>query len=49
MSALVATLALLGILLGAVAQLPAHVSLIGGVVIGAWLTVFLVREHLTGR
>ncbi|WSQ09300.1 hypothetical protein OG604_16810 [Streptomyces sp. NBC_01231] len=49
MNALVASLALLGTLLGAVAQLPVHLSLIGGLVIGTWLTAFLVREHLTGR
>ncbi|MEU1185675.1 hypothetical protein ABZ464_50330 [Streptomyces sp. NPDC005820] len=49
MDALIATFLLLGTMLGAVAQLPVHVSLIGGAVIGVWLTLFLVREHLNGR
>ncbi|TQK51680.1 hypothetical protein FBY35_2093 [Streptomyces sp. SLBN-118] len=45
MIALVAALLLLGIMLGAVAQLPLSASLVACTVIGAWLLVFAVRER----
>ncbi|WP_405602372.1 hypothetical protein OG741_27775 [Streptomyces sp. NBC_01410] len=45
MIALVAALLLLGIMLGAVAQLPLPVSLVACTLIGAWLLVFAVRER----
>lgn len=45
MIALVAALLLLGIMLGAVVQLPFSVSLVAGAVIGGWLVVFAVRER----
>ncbi|MER7663546.1 MULTISPECIES: hypothetical protein [unclassified Streptomyces] len=45
MIALVAALLLLGILLGAVAQLPLSASFVACAVIGVWLLVFAVRER----
>ncbi|WP_328668114.1 hypothetical protein OG905_12945 [Streptomyces sp. NBC_00322] len=45
MIALVAALLLLGIMLGAVAQLPLSVTLVASTLIGAWLLVFAVRER----
>ena len=45
MIVLVAALLLMGIMLGAVVQLPASVSLVAGTVIGCWLIVFAVRER----
>ncbi|MET7618579.1 hypothetical protein [Streptomyces sp. NPDC005408] len=45
MIALVAALLLLGIMLGAVAQLPLSVTVVACTVIGVWLLVFAVRER----
>ncbi|MEW1757995.1 hypothetical protein AB0393_15965 [Streptomyces cyaneofuscatus] len=45
MLVLVAALLLLGIALGAVAQLPVPVSLAAGAVIGCWLLIFAARER----
>lgn len=47
MLVLVAALLLLGIALGAVAQLPVPVSLAAASVIGCWLLIFAVRERHT--
>ncbi|NUV83054.1 hypothetical protein [Streptomyces sp. CAI-155] len=47
MLVLVAALLLLGIALGAVAQLPVPVSLAAANVIGCWLLIFAVRERRT--
>ncbi|MFI2368880.1 hypothetical protein [Streptomyces sp. NPDC018833] len=44
MIVLVAALLLMGVMLGAVVQLPASVSLVAGAVIGCWLLAFAVRE-----
>ncbi|WP_351223772.1 hypothetical protein [Streptomyces sp. NPDC002133] len=49
MIALVAALLLLGVLLGAVAQIPLPASVVAAAVIGAWLLVFAVRERLARR
>ncbi|GGT30614.1 hypothetical protein GCM10010271_38360 [Streptomyces kurssanovii] len=49
MIALVAALLLLGIMLGAVVQLPASVSLVAASVIACWLLVFAVRERGRAR
>lgn len=46
MIVLVAALLLLGVVLGAVAQLPLPVTFVAAVVIGGWLTAFAVRERL---
>ncbi|MGW0736888.1 hypothetical protein [Streptomyces sp. NPDC002851] len=46
MIVLVAALLLLGVVLGAVAQLPLAASFVAAAVIGGWLTAFAVREHL---
>ncbi|MFD3789436.1 hypothetical protein [Streptomyces cyaneofuscatus] len=46
---LVAALLLLGIALGAVAQLPVPVSLAAGAVIGCWLLIFAARERHARR
>ncbi|SCK13771.1 MULTISPECIES: hypothetical protein [unclassified Streptomyces] len=47
MLVLVAALLLLGIVLGAVAQLPVPVALAAASVIGCWLLIFAVRERRT--
>ncbi|MEU0373014.1 hypothetical protein ABZ070_22650 [Streptomyces sp. NPDC006283] len=49
MIALVAALLLLGIVLGAVVQLPAAASLVAASVIGCWLLVFAMRERGRAR
>ncbi|MGA5470194.1 hypothetical protein [Streptomyces arboris] len=49
MLVLVAALLLLGIALGAVAQLPVQVSLAAGAVIGCWLLIFAARERHARR
>lgn len=49
MIGLVAALLLLGIMLGAVVQLPLSVSLVACTVIGVWLLVFAVRERRARR
>ncbi|MEU1346153.1 hypothetical protein ACFYPA_08805 [Streptomyces sp. NPDC005775] len=49
MIVLVAALLLLGIVLGAVAQIPLSLSLALGVLIGCWLLVFAVRERAGAR
>ncbi|WP_240137262.1 hypothetical protein [Streptomyces sp. MUM 178J] len=49
MIALVAALLLLGIMLGAVVQLPAAASIPAAAVIGVWLIVFAVRERRSTR
>ncbi|QNP65430.1 hypothetical protein [Streptomyces genisteinicus] len=46
---LVAALLVMGIMLGAVVQLPASASLVAGTVIGCWLIVFAVRERRARR
>ncbi|MFG2567481.1 hypothetical protein ACGFR6_18805 [Streptomyces sp. NPDC048567] len=48
MIVLVAALLLLGIVLGAVAQIPLPLSLVLGVFIACWLLVFAVRERARG-
>ncbi|MER6119440.1 hypothetical protein [Streptomyces sp. NPDC001743] len=45
MIVLVAALLLLGIVLGAVVQIPLPLSLTLGALIGCWLLVFAVRER----
>ncbi|MFF0739342.1 hypothetical protein ACFYVL_02980 [Streptomyces sp. NPDC004111] len=45
MIALVAVLLLLGVLLGPVAHVPVHVTLIAAAFIGCWLLIFAVRER----
>ncbi|MDQ1008171.1 putative integral membrane protein [Streptomyces sp. V4I23] len=45
MIVLVAALLLMGVMLGAVVQLPTSVSLVAAAVIGCWLLVFAVRER----
>ncbi|MFF3320902.1 hypothetical protein [Streptomyces sp. NPDC002889] len=47
--ALVAALLLMGIMLGAVVQIPTSVSLVACTVIGCWLLVFAVRERRARR
>lgn len=49
MIVLVAALLLLGIVLGAVVQIPLPLSLVLGVLIGCWLLVFAVRERAGTR
>ncbi|MEU2434524.1 MULTISPECIES: hypothetical protein [unclassified Streptomyces] len=49
MIALVAVLLLLGVLLGAVAQIPLSASAVGAAAIGAWLLVFALRERRARR
>ncbi|MCX5416757.1 hypothetical protein [Streptomyces sp. NBC_00059] len=49
MFVLVAALLLLGVVLGAVAHLPLPLALTAAAVIGLWLAVFGVREHLARR
>ncbi|WP_338673090.1 hypothetical protein V1460_08445 [Streptomyces sp. SCSIO 30461] len=49
MIALVAALLLLGVLLGAVAQIPLPASAAAAAVIGGWLLVFAVRERRARR
>ncbi|WP_327369997.1 hypothetical protein [Streptomyces sp. NBC_01217] len=46
MIVLVATLLLLGVVLGAVVQIPLPVSLALAAVIACWLLIFAVRERL---
>lgn len=46
---IVFALLLLGLFLGSVAHLPIPVSLVAGALIAAWLIVFMVREHRSGR
>ncbi|MFD0024882.1 hypothetical protein [Streptomyces sp. NPDC058382] len=45
MIVLVVALLLLGIVLGAVAQIPLPLTLVLGALIGCWLLVFAVRER----
>ncbi|MFD9422070.1 MULTISPECIES: hypothetical protein [unclassified Streptomyces] len=49
MLVLVAALLLLGIALGAVAQIPLSSTLAVAAVIGGWLLLFAVRERLARR
>ncbi|MFI6899465.1 hypothetical protein ACIBM4_35730 [Streptomyces sp. NPDC050256] len=49
MIVLVAALLLLGIVLGAVVQIPLPLSLTLGALIGCWLLVFAVRERAGAR
>ncbi|MFF8844418.1 hypothetical protein ACF08N_17150 [Streptomyces sp. NPDC015127] len=49
MTVLVAALLLMGVMLGAVVQLPTSASLVAAAVIGCWLLVFAVRERRTRR
>ncbi|MCM2411542.1 hypothetical protein [Streptomyces sp. RKAG290] len=46
MIVLVVALLLLGIMLGAVVQIPLPVALVLGALIGCWLLVFAVRERM---
>lgn len=46
---LVATLLVLGMMVGAAAQLPLFVSLVAGSVIALWLCAFAVSERRRGR
>ncbi|MFI6860006.1 hypothetical protein ACIBKZ_08850 [Streptomyces sp. NPDC050421] len=46
---LVAALLLMGIVLGAVVQIPLPLSLALGALIGCWLLVFAVRERTGAR
>ncbi|MEW2553902.1 hypothetical protein AB0957_19460 [Streptomyces zhihengii] len=46
---IVAALLIMGIMLGAVVQLPAPVSLVAGTAIGCWLIAFAVRERRAAR
>ncbi|WP_328902515.1 MULTISPECIES: hypothetical protein [unclassified Streptomyces] len=48
MIVLVAALLLLGIVLGAVVQIPLPLSLVLGALIACWLLVFAVRERARG-
>lgn len=49
MIALVAALMLLGLVLGAVVQIPLPLSFALATVIGCWLLVFAVRERSAGH
>ncbi|NNJ03626.1 hypothetical protein HHX38_05685 [Streptomyces sp. PKU-MA01144] len=49
MIALVAAVALLGVLLGAVAHVPLSLSAVAAAVIAGWLLVFAVRERHARR
>ncbi|MEI5006132.1 hypothetical protein ACIOWI_25340 [Streptomyces sp. NPDC087659] len=49
MIALVAAVALLGVVLGAVAHIPLPVSTAAAAVIAVWLLVFAVRERHARR
>ncbi|MBP2358917.1 MULTISPECIES: hypothetical protein [Streptomyces] len=49
MFVLVAALLLLGVVLGAVAHLPLPLTLAAAAVIGLWLALFGLREHLARR
>ncbi|MFB7913001.1 hypothetical protein [Streptomyces sp. NPDC056061] len=49
MIALVAALLLLGLVLGAVVQIPLPLSFALAAVIGCWLLIFAVRERACGR
>ncbi|MET8743926.1 hypothetical protein [Streptomyces sp. NPDC004728] len=49
MIVLVVALLLLGIVLGAVAQIPPALSLVLGALIGCWLLIFAVRERAGAR
>lgn len=49
MIALVAALLLLGLVLGAVVQIPLPLSFALATVIGCWLLVFAVRERASGQ
>lgn len=49
MIVLVAALLLLGIVLGAVVQIPLPLSLVLGALIGCWLLAFAVRERAGTR
>lgn len=49
MIVLVVALLLLGIVLGAVAQIPLPLTLVLGALIGCWLLVFAVRERTGAR
>ncbi|MFE3411346.1 hypothetical protein ACFXMT_24350 [Streptomyces mirabilis] len=46
---LVATLLLLGVVMGSIAHAPLPVTLVAAVVIGVWLAVFAVRERNARR
>ncbi|WP_406529765.1 hypothetical protein [Streptomyces sp. I8-5] len=49
MIVLVVALLLLGVVLGAVAQIPLPLSLVCAAAIGCWLLVFAVRERAGAR
>ncbi|MCX5143063.1 MULTISPECIES: hypothetical protein [unclassified Streptomyces] len=49
MIVLVVALLLLGIVLGAVSQIPLPLTLVLGALIGCWLLVFAVRERTGAR
>lgn len=49
MIVLIAAVLLLGIVLGAVVQIPLALSLTLGALIGCWLLVFAVRERVGTR
>ncbi|MET7856964.1 hypothetical protein ABZS81_07015 [Streptomyces sp. NPDC005318] len=49
MIVLVAALLLLGVVLGAVAQLPFPLTLALALAIGCWLLIFAVRERVGAR
>jgi len=49
MIVLIVALLLLGVVLGAVVQIPLPVSFAMATVIGCWLLVFAVRERTSGH
>ncbi|MDX3071366.1 hypothetical protein [Streptomyces sp. MI02-7b] len=46
---LVAALALFGLVLGPVAQLPLHITLVAAAAIGVWLALYGIRGRLAHR
>ncbi|PWK63110.1 hypothetical protein BCL76_12354 [Streptomyces sp. CG 926] len=46
---LVGALLVLGVVIGAVAHVPAPVSMVAGLAIALWLAVFAVRERFSGH
>ncbi|MFE7093735.1 hypothetical protein [Streptomyces erythrochromogenes] len=46
---LVGALLVLGVVLGAVAHVPAPVSMVAGLAIALWLALFAARERLFGQ
>ncbi|MFJ6050504.1 hypothetical protein [Streptomyces sp. NPDC092307] len=46
---LVGALLVLGVVIGAVAHVPAPVSVVAGLAIALWLAVFAVRERFSGH